>query len=213
MSMRSELDKLYALEAFERICAPYEVKAMRAAFDGNVEAAGALSVSLKNDVRGQMAVALWRAQVPKPAFREYLQSAWHHDHEQVVAAAKTRRTLASMFRYADFPLPTEMPERVTLWRGTSRLTPDEAVQGHCWTTNRDVASWFAMRFASRSESALVLVAEVDRADIALYHHGRSESEVVLMRAPAGAKIDEGRAEWQQGADRHARAHIAGATAP
>lgn len=206
MSMRSELDKIYALEAFERACEPYEIKTMKAAFDGDVEAAGILSVSLKNDLRGEMAVAMWRAKVPKPAFREYLQSAWDHDHDRVVAAAKTRRTLASLFRYADFPLPGEMPEAVNVWRGTSRLSQDEALQGHCWTTNRDVACWFAMRFASRHESALVLVAEVDRADIALYHHGRAESEAVLLKPPATFRIDGDRADWQQGADRHARAH-------
>lgn len=39
MSMRSELDKIYALEAFERACEPYEIKTMAAAFDGGVEAA------------------------------------------------------------------------------------------------------------------------------------------------------------------------------
>jgi len=206
MSMRSELNKLYAIEAFERLCELYEIKTMKAAFDGDVEAAGTLSVSLKNDLRGEMAMAMWRAKVPKPAFREYLQSAWDHDHGRLIQAAKSRRALASMFRYADFPLPVDLPELVTVWRGTLSLTLEQAAKGYCWTTNRDVASWFAMRFASRNESALVLSAEVAKGDIALFHHGRAESEAVLMRPPAGVRIDGDQADWWQGADRHARAH-------
>lgn len=213
MNMRTELAKLYALEAFERACEPYEIKTMAAAFDGDVEAAGTLFSSLKNDVRGQMALAMWKAKVPKVAFREYLQSAWDHDHDRVVDAAKTRRTLTGMFRYAAFPLPDELPERVTLWRGTSRLTPAEAVQGHSWTTDRDVACWFAVRFASRNESALVLSAEVARADIALFHLGRSESEAVLLQPPGVFRVDGCLTDWQQGANRRARAHAAGATIP
>jgi len=64
-----------------------------------------------------------------------------------------------------------------------------------------------MRFASRNESAIVLSAEVARTDIALLHHGRTESEAVLMRPPAGVRIDGNQHDWQQGADRHARAHM------
>lgn len=213
MSMRTELARLYATEAFERLCEPYEIKTMGAAFEGDVEAAGTLCASLKNDLRGEMAVAMWRAMVPKEAFREYLKSAWDHDHDRVIQAAKNRRTLACLFRYAAFPLPRNLPERVTLWRGTSRLTLDQAVQGYSWTTDRDTAHWFAMRFASRNESAIVLSVEVAKADIAMFHHGRAESEAVLMRPPAGVRIDGNQADWQLGADRHARARAAGAATP
>jgi hypothetical protein len=206
MTMRTELARLHAFELFERLCEPYEIKTMTAAFDGDVAAAGTLSVSLKNDLRGEMAVAMWRSGVPKEAFREYFSSAWDHDHHRVVDAAKNRKTLASLFRYGAFSLPGDLPERVTLWRGTSRLMLDEAVRGYSWTTDKDAACWFAMRFASYNWSALVLSAEVAKEDIALIHHGRSESEAVLLKPPSVFKIDGDQGDWQKGADRHARAH-------
>lgn len=198
MSTLAEFQRAISTAGFRRVCAPFEIETMESAFDGDPEAARILSVTLRNDRRGHMAVAMWRAKVSKEAFREYFSSAWDHDHRHVIHAAETRRTLACLFRYAAFPLPAELPETIPVWRGTSKLTTKEAKQGYSWTTNRDVACWFAMRFASHNGSPLVLSANVTKADIALFHSEREESEAVLLRPPAVVRIDGNPDDWQQG---------------
>lgn len=173
---------------------PHELKHACAAFDGDVEAANMLACTLENHKRGAVAVAMWRTKVPVPAYRVYLSAAWEHDHRYVIDAAQTRRTLGYMFRYAAFPLPAEIPDVLTVWRGTSSLPIDVARTGHSWTTDRDMACWFAMRFADHNGSPLVLAADVAKSDIALFTNDRSESEAVLMRPPA-ARIDGDVSDW------------------
>lgn len=193
-----ELLCLYVEESAE----PWAKRYVRPAFDGDSEAAMALSGLLGNDKRGDVAVALWRAKVPRPAFRKYFASVWDHDHRYVIAAAGNRRRLAAMFRYAAFPLPDELPDRVRVWRGTSALTFSQARVGYSWTTSRDVACWFAMRFAEKNARPLVLVADVNRGDIALSHNERSEHEAVLLRQPVGVTIHGDAADWLQCYARH-----------
>jgi hypothetical protein len=202
MSSYKSLQKFMAIDWLEKHAAPHELKHARAAFDGDTDAAFSLSVALGNYKRGVVAVAMWRAKVPVEAFRAYFSSVWDHDHRHVIDAAISRRTLAHMFRYAAFPLPAELPDVVTLWRGTSKLPLDEARAGYSWTTDRDTACWFAMRFADFNGSPLVLTAEVAKSDIALFHNERNESEAVLMRPPANVRIDGTIVDWVQGLDRY-----------
>lgn len=164
------------------------------AFDGDVDAAFSLSNVLENHLRGAVAVAMWRAKVPVPAYRVYLSEAWMHDHRHVIDVAQTRRTLGYMFRYAAFPLHAEIPDVLTVWRGTSSQPIDIARTGYSWTTDRDMACWFAMRFADHNGSPLVLAADVAKSDIALFTNDRSESEAVLMRSP-DARIDGDVSDW------------------
>ena len=107
-----------------------------------------------------------------------------------------------MFRYAAFPIPAELPDVVKLWRGTSKLTIAEAREGYSWTTDRDTACWFAMRFADTNGAPLVLTAEVAKSDIALFTNAREESEALLIRPPAAVKIDGDVTDWQIGHDRY-----------
>lgn len=65
---------------------------------------------------------------------------------------------------------------------------------YSWTTDRDLACWFAMRFADLHGSPLVLTADVAKRDIALFTNERSESEAVLIRPPA-ARIDGDAGDW------------------
>lgn len=189
------------LARMAEICEPHEFKYARAAFDGDVDAAESLTVALRNDLRGEVAVAMWRSKVPKEAFRAYLSSTWGHDHQYVVAAAETRRTLGYMFRYAAFPVPAELPDLVPVWRGTSRISIEDAKTGYSWTTDRDIACWFAMRFARFDGSPLVLSAVISKRDIALSDNGRNESEILLIRSPDKSVIDGNEDDWKQG---HAR---------
>jgi hypothetical protein len=106
-----------------------------------------------------------------------------------------------MFRYAAFPLPEVWPDVVRVWRGTSKLSIAEAIGGYSWTTDRDVACWFAMRFAERNGSPVVLAADVAKTDIALFTDERSEREALLLTPPTGIFIDGEEVDWALGFQR------------
>jgi hypothetical protein len=187
-----------------RNCVPWAEKYVVPAFAGDVDAALSLAVALTNAERGAVAVLMWRCRVPVGAFREFFSTVWRHDHREVIETARNPRTLAALFRYAAFTLPAELPEVVTVWRGSSGLQLSEVKSGYSWSTNRDVACWFAMRFADRNGSPLVLRADVSRPDIALFTNDRSESEAVLTRPP-NARVDGDVSDWNECYRRHEKA--------
>lgn len=194
-----------ALRQLKEHCQPFEWRHAASAFDGDVDAAMSLCVALRNELRGVVAVAMWDTRVSRPAYRAFLGSAWDHDHREVETAAQDRRTLACMFRYAAFELPAELPDVVTVWRGTSYISIEDAQNGYSWTTDRDVACWFAMRFAESNGSPLVLTADIAKRDIAFFTNERSESEVVLMRPPV-SRIDGNASDWSDGYQRKEKAN-------
>ncbi len=79
--------KELVLSRFAELCEPHEWKYMEAAFDGDIDAAGMLTATLRNDLRGAVAVAMWRAKIKREAFREYFSGVWEHDHRYAIAAA------------------------------------------------------------------------------------------------------------------------------
>lgn len=186
---------------------PHEIRHVMQTFSGDTEAADHLSLALRNDRRGCVAVLLWQAKIPVKAFRVFLSNVWTHDHRYLIRAAGTRRRLIAMFRYAAFPLPDHLPDQLTVWRGTSRLTRQEARQGHSWTIDRDVACWFAMRFARQNGFPLLFRAVVKKTEIVLFSNERNENEAVLLRPPLGVAVDGYSGEWSLGHDRYG-SHIA-----
>ena len=74
-------------------------------FAGDAAAAADLAVELADDKRGAMAVLLWRAKIRPEAYRAFLDAAWQCGQREVIEAAKTRRTLAAMFRHAGVEVP------------------------------------------------------------------------------------------------------------
>lgn len=194
MSDHNKAPRLAAIRQTVQIAEPWALDYVEPSFHGSPDAALALCVALSNQKRGLVARLMWSAKVPRDAYRVFLGGAWEHDHRHVISAAETRRRLAAMFRYAEFPIPTTLGEKVRVWRGTSSLTLSEARRGFSWTINRDVACWFAMRFAAGNASPLVLSAEVERRHIAYHTDSREEAEVVLMRPPSAA-IDGNPDDW------------------
>lgn len=194
----------------EAIAEPSALRHIGPTFDGDPEAAFRLSIALDNPKRGEASFLLWLAKIPVPAFRAFLQSVWEHDHRHLIAAAGRRFDLEAMFRYAAFPLPEDMPETVTVWRGTSALTRAQAVRGLSWTLDRGLACWFAMRFADRNGSPLLLTARVPRSEIMLDTDERNEREAVIFRKRA--KVDGPPEDWARGFaairdDRQQRAEV------
>ena len=187
--LAKELFRAKLVQYVKRTMPSYISKHIDGAVQGDAMAAGMLNISLSDADRGDMAIWLWQAKVPLSAYRPFLSSTWMHDHRYLVRAAQTRRRLASMFRYAAFPLPEELPETVRVWRGTTKLSLHQAKRGYAWTTNRDVAFWFAARFAKYNGSPLLLAADIAKTDIALFTNDRKESEAVLMHCPRNAWVD------------------------
>lgn len=177
-------------------------KHVAGAFAGDLEAVDRVYVALENEWRGIIAVRMWEAGVPNPAFGRFLSNTWEHEHRHLIKAAQNRRRLAAMFRYAQFPRPAGVPGRITVWRGTSKLTRHQAARGYSWTRSRDIACWFAMRFAESNGRPLVLRAEIDAADVALFHDGRDEAEAVLTKPPATVTVDGGPEDWAEAGARH-----------
>jgi hypothetical protein len=209
MALRYSFFRELMVETWERYAEPWCIKDVRPAFDGDVDAMFSLYSGLSNGKRGYLAVAMWNARVAIPAFRACLGAVWEHDHRELIEATKTRRRLGALFNYADFPKPAGLPDVVRVWRGTSHLTAKQATKGYSWTTNRDVACWFAVRFANSDNPPLVLAADVSKNDVALFHDGRNEAEAVIIR-PVLSPISDGNPnDWRAG---HARQQIAYAEA-
>jgi hypothetical protein len=103
-----------------------------------------------------------------------------------------------MFRYAAFQLAAELPNAVKVWRGTLGVTVAQARIGYSWTTDRDIACWFAMRFAAHGSSPLVLTAQIAKTDISLFTSERNESEAVLMCSPTTVIADGEVSDWAMG---------------
>lgn len=189
MTTAAEIFRATLVQHVQKTMPSYISKHIEGTVQGDERAAGALNICLNDADRGFMAVWLWRGKVPLSAYRPFLESVWAKDHRHLIEAAQTRRRLASLFRYAAFPLPEELPDTVRVWRGTSKLLRNQAKRGYAWSTNREIAFWFAARFAEDNGSPLLLAADIAKTDIALFTNGRKEEEAVLMNWPRNSWID------------------------
>ena len=101
-----------------------------------------------------------------------------------------------MFRYAAFILPSDLPDMVPVWRGTSKLSQAQSARGYSWTTSKEVAYWFARRFASINGNPLVLAAQAPKSDVAFFTNSRQEHEVVLLAPPKGVRVDSAASDFK-----------------
>lgn len=167
---------------------------------GDSEAALSLNVAMNDEQRGY-ACALLLYHVPAEAYRAFLAASWEHAHRHVIAAAdQSLIKLSELFDYAEFPVD-HLPETFRVWRGSSALTPEQSSHGLSWTTDRDAACWFAMRFADANGSPVVLAADIRRSEVRFSSNERQESEVLLMNAP-DYWIDGDVNDWQEGYERY-----------
>ena len=189
------------LEVLRAELPPYALVHLDSAVAGDAEEASMLAgCAAPNEWRGIIAVTFYLLRVPNPAFREALLCVWEHDHRELIAAAETRNRLRAMFRYADYPAPSFLPDTVQIWRGTSAMNPKKTARGLAWTVNRDIACWFSMRFADTNGFPVVLTAFVPRKSIMLYTNERSEQEVVVFDVPSWS-VDGDPRDWSEGFNR------------
>lgn len=152
--------------------------------------------SLDNWERGHFAREVCESSASIKVKRAVLSGAWDHDHRYLIAACATRARLMRFFREARFKVPVSEPV-VTIYRGTSALSLVEARRGWSWTLSRDVACWFAMRFAKENGNPLVMRAKVRREAIIYYSNFRSEAEVLIAGRPSKVAVDGEPQEWAE----------------
>jgi hypothetical protein len=136
-----------------------------------------LMVTLPNRDRGKAALGLVKAlgaPLEKRVVYSGLMTAWDHDHREVLSAFGDPQAFANALRKVAEPSGRNRPVRA--WRGVSS---PHAAYGISWTTDRDVACWFAMRFRDHHRSPMVFVADIPPALIIAEHDERAERELLV----------------------------------
>ena len=72
-----------------------------------------------------------------------------------------------------------LPERLTVYRGASGIDADMAARGLCWTTNRRMAEWFAVRLADPDAGKMPVVVSARCRKDAVRLVNAAEREVVV----------------------------------
>lgn len=180
-------------KVFGNFVGPGNMDDLVRAIHGDVDAAGKLVLRVPKNALAATVGLFFVLKGPVEPFRVLLESALKHDGVHLAGGIGLKR-LPDVFRYAQFELP-DLPETMRIWRGTNGVSKRKATNGISWTTDRDVACWFAMRFA-HLDSPLVLCAEISRTDVFYYSNDRNESEVVTFGVKSPV-IDGYPSEWSE----------------
>lgn len=130
------------------------------------------------------------------AFAKGLKSAWDsgvYDEAQVAIQLFGMADPAYLMDEKEKALYDALPDRVEIYRGTSRFENDgEGAAGLSWTIDRGVAEFFAFRGRSHAESdGRVYVAEVFKEDIIVIIEDRGEREVILSEEGVESVLVDG----------------------
>jgi hypothetical protein len=71
----------------------------------------------------------------------------------------------------------KLPNKFTVYRGYSSGDPEEF--GMSWSTSKDVAEWFARRFARDEDDIILEELQVAKEEVFAYLTRRSEEEIIL----------------------------------
>ena len=141
--------------------------------------------TLRNSDRGKAAVGLHthRELIGRKAAYAGIMYAWNRDHGAFYNALQgDSRRLAEMLN--DVCPPVRRSRRLRIWRGVSIREggPSDAALGLSWTTDRDVACWFAMRWymcGVGDQRPFVFEAFIEPTAIVALWNGRGEREVIV----------------------------------
>jgi hypothetical protein len=152
---------------------------------------------------GLAALAAYWGGTPLPAYQELLRVGWSCDWLTIKFGLRSRfkRIVRQMFKAGRFEHHLE--GQLSIYRGASGVDAAKAAKGVSWTTNRDVACWFAFR--DRRENPVVITANVDASDVMYFNDEQWEQEVV----PGGhvcAELDLDPDDWVAGMRRYADLH-------
>jgi hypothetical protein len=178
---------------------------LAAALAGDEEAAFYLRLCNKGDPSGLglAALAAYWSGTPLPAYQELLQAGWSDNWlgMKIELGVHFASVMRRLFRAGRFPHHLE--GKIAIYRGACDTDARTAAKGVSWTTNRDVACWFAYRY--RREQPIVLHAHVDASEVVYYEDDRYEQEVILRRV-VPALVDALPFTWEKGRHRYADLH-------
>lgn len=166
-----------------------------AAFNGDVNAARELAVSLPAELTGDILIHMFNAQIPKPAFRAYLQTVWSSQvsrifvigaHGSQFPANQVRTNLARLFAYAEFARPEGLPQQIRVYRATHSISAEVAATGLHWTTNLETAKLFAFYFKDKlgEKEIRIVSADVGLHEITYFLPNSEAGEVIIVWPPA-----------------------------
>lgn len=166
------------------------------AIAGDLDAVGWMYWHAHESMRAELMVLVWALGAPVEVQRELLMRVWDHEHHYL----KNWLSLAdakAMFTHAAFPVPADVPETLTVYRGGFGTSKRALAAGFSWTTDRDTACFFAMRYQGYDDwhTPMVLKATIRRDEIMLMEPEHREFEVVIFGA-RGSVIDGDVADWQ-----------------
>jgi hypothetical protein len=141
-----------------------------------VDDAMTLLSALPNSDRGEAAKGLYEHSkiVERRVVYRGLILAWEHDHQELISAFGSEEELAAALR--DVSPPSKRKKPVRAWRGINNI---RGAFGMSWTTDRDIACWFAMRRFVRKSKPSVLVCDLYPQAIVAEYNGRHESELIV----------------------------------
>ncbi len=120
-------------------------------------------------------------------FSKFLSDAWIMCEAPNGDPNFTQKQLIALFKKADpkhlmteddYMAFQELDDRLTIYRGVTSHNANR-VKALSWTTNREIAEWFAHRF---NEDGVVYEAEIEKEHIFAYFNSRNESEVIVNPA-------------------------------
>lgn len=131
-------------------------------------------------------IELCRRKAPLDGFRERLINIHSCQPKRFsVQNTGSRALLTELYSYAAFAPPDDLPDLLTLWRGTSGLDAETAGQGYFWSADYEVACRFALTNATESSANLVLRANVPTKKVSCFGNSRfkGEAEYLLLDPP------------------------------
>ncbi|MDO8400585.1 MAG: hypothetical protein Q7T45_22460 [Bradyrhizobium sp.] len=148
----------------------------------NSEDAKFLIWDLPNPDRGNAARGLYRVRRTIGGHVAYtgMIAAWGHDHSHVGKAFGSGLKFARALK-AVAP-PHCQTGQLRAWRGVllKEGHPFDAALAPSWTTDRDTAAWFAMRFFYEDGSRpFVYYADFESEDVVALNESRGEGEVIV----------------------------------
>jgi hypothetical protein len=163
------------------------------AFDGDIDAVEEIYCHAREADRAELMVMMFVYRAPKEVLRTMLMRVWDHEHQYLIRSIGIKMVKV-IFSKADFSVPADTPPTLTVYRGGYGISQRKLAAGLSWTTDRDVACFFAMRFGR--PDPMVLRATIRREEIRLLEQDQREDEVVIFGARRSV-IDGDPAEWAE----------------
>jgi hypothetical protein len=149
-----------------------------------------LMCTLPNGDRGDAARGLYRARKRTGTAVAYAGMMAAYDHDP----GPTLDAFGSVFKFANalrLVAPKhERTEPIRVWRAIAveKANPKWAAAGVSWTTDRNVAAWFALRFYREGCRPFVFCADIKPTAAIAFHDERQESEVIVDLSGLGPSI-------------------------